>query len=191
MCEQNRTILNIHNYRKYTKKSNIMRVYTFDTSLCCMRVISSLFPPNIWDLRQSIDWFCLLGWLIHSRPIRTKIALVWISTSTGTALLLNQIWHQDPKRKDKKRIVVANIFITTEYRELESDYCVFFYYFFLAVHFLRSTYTSTKRKFVFLELGFRWPNPSWIYNLKQTPLVGPPLIETPLNPTPSMSLSFC
>jgi len=44
----------------------------------------------------------------------TRIALLWISTSTGTALLLIPRSFQGPKRKDKKLIVVKNIWISTE-----------------------------------------------------------------------------
>ena len=44
-----------------------------------------------------IDWFWLLGWLIHKGAICTRIAPLWISTSTGTAWSLS--WLSQAKRQ--------------------------------------------------------------------------------------------
>jgi len=71
---------------------------------------------------KSVDWFWLLGCGIYNRSICTSIALLWITTSTGTALILTPRTFQGPKRKDKKLIVVTNISISTENRESKSVY---------------------------------------------------------------------
>ena len=87
-------------------------------SLCSWLKLTSLVCDSLDLLVCSsltwINWVWLLGWLIHDRAIWTRIDLLWISTSTGTALLLISKSFQGPKRKDKKLIVFLNISITLE-----------------------------------------------------------------------------
>jgi len=65
-----------------------------------------------------IDSFWSLCWLINNRAICTRIALLFISTLTGTAVLL--IWRSQVKRQ--KVYFSTNISIKTENRSAKSVY---------------------------------------------------------------------
>jgi len=58
-------------------------------------VLNCLHPCPKSCRRQAIDWFWLLGWIIHKGAICTRIAPLWISTSNGNAWSL--IWQSQVK----------------------------------------------------------------------------------------------
>jgi len=82
----------------------------------------------VWEYTL-LDWFSLLGWLINNRAICIRIALLFISTSTGTAVLL--IFRSQAKRQtaycrhehlnsNGKSASEISLFIAAPHREMRA-----------------------------------------------------------------------
>jgi len=78
------------------------------------RIIKEIFRQK----SPIVDWFWLLGWLIQKEAMCTRIALVWISTSTGKAR--SMIWRSQANRQ--KAYGRTKISISTENQKLKLVY---------------------------------------------------------------------
>ena len=72
-------------------------VLTHTTLQIWMRPVTNQTLSVLVYSKPRIDWFWLLGWLIHKGATWTRIAPLWIYTSNGTAWSL--IWRSQVNRQ--------------------------------------------------------------------------------------------
>ena len=95
----------VENAQKYVYIYVYLYIYIYTCVYIYIHILwSRLYWPGALSRIISTDSFWVLGRLIHNRAICTRIALLRISTSTGTALLWIPRSFQGLKRKDRKQV---------------------------------------------------------------------------------------